>query len=435
MRSASAAADSPWQALAGHPRRFLCSAWPWRSLGYLASGVVAGFLCLSVMAVLGAVGVLLSPVLVGFALLGGLCLSGVGYGAVERRRLRLMSSRDLPDGHRRPPATGLTAWASTRFREPLTWRELGYVALSGTVLWPVELGVICATVLTTGLMLLAPLLVILSPRDAVPAGARTLEAGWLWLSPLLGIVLAVGSAYVLALAAAARARLAEVMLSAPADAVLAEVAMSRSRLVDRFEDDRRRMERDLHDGVQRRLLGLSVQLGLARARLSDTDTPAEILILVNRAHDEAKAALAELRELVDGIHPRVLTDRGLPAAVAELGASSALPVHTDVALPCRFERGVETCAYYTISEAVTNANKHSHGALVHVSGGFDGRRIRIEVSDDGVGGADPVSGGGLQGLADRADAVGGRLRLSSPPGGPTMLCLDIPCRPLPTRDR
>jgi signal transduction histidine kinase len=222
-----------------------------------------------------------------------------------------------------------------------------------------------------------------------------------------------------------RARLARALLTAPTDdAALTEVTRSRARIVDRFEAERRRIERDLHDGVQGRLLGLTVQLGLARAGL--VDAPAADL--VGRAHEEAKAVLEVLRGVVEGIHPRILTDRGLRAAVDELVATAPVDVHADIALPGRLDAAVEACLYYTIAEAVTNAAKHSGAELVRVRCALVDRRVRVEVTDDGTGGARVGPGGGLQGLADRAAAVDGTFRLASPTGGPTRLVLDVPHR-------
>lgn len=418
----SAVPADPWQAVTLSPARFLRSAWPWRSLGYLAGGVGTGALCLLALFLLGALGVLLTPALIGLALLAALCLSGVGYAALERRRLCWVAT-PAPDGHRDPPATGALAWAWTRLREALTWRELGFLALSGTVLWVLELGVVAITIGFPVTALLGPLLVMAAP-EAFPAGAHARDEGWLWLGPPAALLAAVAAAYVLALAAGARARLARLLLTTPATTLaLAEISRSRSRLVDRFEAERRRIERDLHDGVQGRLLGISVQLGLAMARMDATAPAAEP---VARAHEEAKAALEQLRAVVDGIHPRVLADRGVPAALAELTANTALPVRTDVELPHRLDPAAEACAYYTVSEALTNATKHATAAVVHVRGRCDGHRFRIAVTDDGTGGAVAVPGGGLQGLIDRAAAVAGTLRFTSPRGGPTTVELAVP---------
>jgi signal transduction histidine kinase len=415
--------DSPWQAVAQTPVAFLRSSWPWRSVGYLAGGVGAGLGCLLALVLLGVLGVLLVPALVGLELLAGLVLAGVGYGAVERRRLRLVCAHPVPVAHQAPPATGPAAWLTTRLRERATWRELGYLALSGTVLWPLELAVLVAGLVLPATTLAAPLLAGLFPA-AFPAGSQLLATGWLWLSPALGVGFAAGSAYALALAAGARARLARWLLAPPAGGALAEVTASRARIVDRFEAERRRIERDLHDGVQGRLLGLTVQLGLAGADVAGTPAAGP----VGRAQAEARVVLDVLRGVVEGIHPRILTDRGLPAAVDELAATAAVAVHADIALPERLDAALEACVYYTIAEAVTNAAKHSGAGLVRVSCARAGSRVRVEIADDGTGGAAVTPGGGLQGLADRAAAVGGTFRLASPAGGATRLVLDVPHR-------
>ncbi|WP_281250030.1 sensor histidine kinase [Nonomuraea jiangxiensis] len=212
---------------------------------------------------------------------------------------------------------------------------------------------------------------------------------------------------------------------------LHEVTSSRVRLVERFEADKRRIERDLHDGAQQRLLTLSLRLGMARQLLSPAE--GELRELIEGAHEESKLVLQELRDLVQGIHPRVLTDRGIAAAIAELAGTSVVPVKTalgPLASGLRFADPVESAVYFTFSEALANANRHSQAELIVVEAGHDGERLTVTIRDDGVGGAESAVGGtGLQGLADRADILGGRLLVSSPPGGPTELRLEVPCRP------
>jgi signal transduction histidine kinase len=164
--------------------------------------------------------------------------------------------------------------------------------------------------------------------------------------------------------------------------------------------------------------------------LAADEPGAPVAELVGRAHDEARALLEVLRGVVEGIHPRILTDRGLPAAIDELAATAAVAVDTAVALPDRLDPAVEACVYYTVGEAITNAAKHSGAALVRVRCGLAARgtRVHLEVVDDGAGGAVVAQGGGLQGLADRAAAVDGTFRFASPAGGPTRLVLDVPHR-------
>ncbi len=146
-----------------------------------------------------------------------------------------------------------------------------------------------------------------------------------------------------------------------------------------------------------------------------------------QAHEEAKQALAELRELIRGVHPQVLTDRGLAAAVRDAARRSPVPVDLDIALPHRPPEAAEVTAYYVVSEALANIARHSRARGARVRGRLAGDLLVLEIEDDGVGGADPSRGTGLTGLADRVAAVDGRLSLSSPAGGPTSMRVEIPC--------
>jgi signal transduction histidine kinase len=199
--------------------------------------------------------------------------------------------------------------------------------------------------------------------------------------------------------------------------------------VEGFDSERRRIERDLHDGLQPRLLALSVTLGLARLALV-SDGQRDLPRLLADAHAESKTILDQLRDLVRGIHPWLLTARGLSAAVADLAARSTVPVSTDIRLDGRLSQLAESTAYYVISEALANVDKHSGARQATVTVGHDRRTLALEIRDDGHGGADPTRGTGLQGLADRADAANARLLISSPPGGPTVLRLEVPCQRL-----
>jgi signal transduction histidine kinase len=205
-----------------------------------------------------------------------------------------------------------------------------------------------------------------------------------------------------------------------------ELQTSRSASVDLAEAERRRIERDLHDGTQQRLVGLAIDLGIARERLAD-GSDHRSRELVERAHEGVKEAIAELRDLVRGIHPAVLTDRGLDAAVSALAARSPIPVEVRSDLQRRLPAVAESAAYFAVAEALTNAMKHSRATLVTVSIHDDGTALTLEVVDDGVGGAHLGPTGGLQGLDDRLRALEARLEVSSPPGGPTTVKAVIPC--------
>jgi signal transduction histidine kinase len=187
----------------------------------------------------------------------------------------------------------------------------------------------------------------------------------------------------------------------------------------------RRIERDLHDGAQARLVALSMQLGRAEERLADRPEVAELL---RRARGEASAAIAELRDLARGIAPPVLADRGLAAAVESLGKRAAIPVAVDVDLDERPLPLVETAAYFVVAEALTNVAKHAGGAAARVGIAMEGDRLVVEVADDGPGGADH-HGGGLQGLRHRVEALDGELTVTSAAGAGTTIRAELPCGP------
>ncbi len=210
---------------------------------------------------------------------------------------------------------------------------------------------------------------------------------------------------------------------------VSELSVSRDASVDSAAAELRRIERDLHDGAQQRLVALAMDLGLARERLASGADPERAAELVARAHEESKQAIVELRELVRGIHPSVLTDRGLDAALSALAARSPVPVDVEVELAERPPAAVEAAAYFVVAEALTNVAKHSgaSAAWVRVTERDTPHRVVVEVRDDGRGGARLDAGGGLTGLRDRVLAVEGRLRIASPEGGPTMLVAELPC--------
>lgn len=191
------------------------------------------------------------------------------------------------------------------------------------------------------------------------------------------------------------------------------------------EAERRRIERDLHDGAQQRLVALAMDLGMAKEKM-DTD-PAGAKALVEEAHQEAKRAIVELRDLARGIHPVALGDRGLPGAIPAMASRCAIPVDVEVDVPRRPSPSIEGMAYFIVSECLTNAVKHSGASRVKVRVVQHSGLLSIEVTDDGVGGARPADGSGLRGLADRAASVDGHLDVSSPAGGPTVVRAELPC--------
>ncbi|MFJ9890436.1 sensor histidine kinase [Streptomyces sp. NPDC091287] len=429
--------------------RRLLSGRPWRAALYLLTSVPLGVATLVALLLLAVAGSALTVLVIGVPLLLTLVLAGIPLAALERRRLRLIDPAPLLDPHREPPEPGLASWLRTRLQERCTWRELAYALLFAFVLWPLEALAVGSVLLVCGGLIGTPVMMAAGGDGE----ARVLK---LWLADswpeafavlLAGVVLLPLLTWPLGVVARGRAVLTRALLSPPDSALdsrIAELDRSRTRLVDAFEAERRRIERDLHDGAQQRLVALSMTLGLARL-----ERPAEPLGgLLDRAHEEASVALVEIRELIHGIHPHILTDRGLEAAVEDLADRSPVPVEVLLAVPGRLPQAVETAVYFAVSEALANVAKHSGANRVTVTGVTTRRWLTVEVEDDGRGGArlggtadgsgsGPAGGSGggtgLQGVADRLSVLGGTLLLSSPPGGPTVFRLEVPCPP--TRSR
>ncbi|MFC8130654.1 sensor histidine kinase [Streptomyces sp. NPDC057302] len=409
---------------------YLRSSAPWRGVGYLGGGVLLGVVVL-VGGVVGlSLGLALALVLVGLPLLPLLTFAGIPVAALERRRLTLIDpAPPAPTPHRTPEAPGIPAWFKLRLKEQATWRELAYAVLLALVLWPLDLLVLACT-------LGAPALLIATPAQLALDGGE-IRAAKLWLvsdyphafaTALLGLALLAPLLYPLGAYATARAALARLLL-APRDvelnAQLAEVTRSRARLVDAFEAERRRIERDLHDGAQQRLVALTMTLGLARL---DATPGSPLAAQLATAHAEAGNVLTELRELIRGIHPQVLVDYGLAAAVEDAADRSPIPVDTDLDGLPRLPEAVESAAYFATREALTNIARHSDAPRARIEAHHQHETLRIRIRDEGKGGADPAHGSGLTGLADRIAVLDGTLTLASPPGGPTVLSVEIPCR-------
>jgi signal transduction histidine kinase len=424
-------ARNVWQALA-RPG-FLVSAWPLRSAGYLAAEAVTGLVTLIVAALLFSAGGLLAVVVIGIPLLGTLALIGLPVAALQRRSLRLVDARPVADGHQAPPRPGLRPWLRTRLAEPVTWRELGSAALLTAVLGPIDLLAVTLGV-TVPLALIATPVLFATVGDGEQVNVLKAYAVTSWPPAAAaggaGIVALAACAYGLGLLAGSHGALVRLLLTpvpeAPAEQVT-ELARSRVRLVDAFEAERGRIERDLHDGAQQRLVALTMMLGVARLDAP----PGPLADELTRARAEAEKVLVELRELIRGIHPPVLTDFGLTAAVADLAARSAIPVDVSFAVRHRFAHPVESTVYFVVAEALANLAKHSGAARGEISGAYARGRLVVRIHDDGRGGAALGAGSGLLGLGDRVSVVDGRLSLSSPPGGPTRIVVEIPCRPLP----
>jgi signal transduction histidine kinase len=398
-------------ALTLRPTRLLRSSWPWRSALYLATSPT--HLCTSVPAIALLATRSRAPwvFVAAFVAAVALVVGGVLVARLERWRLRLVDREHLADPHR--PVDG-SGWRRlrVRLREQATWREVGFLVVSGIVLSWLDAVVLACTVWFPITFVAAPV------RDYYGPGT--------YVVAVIGVVLLLTAPYPVTAWAGARAAMARAIL-APRETDdlgerLVEVTRSRARLVDAFEVERRRIERDLHDGAQQRLVALTMQLGLARLE-TPADSPASEPLA--RAHELAKQALTELRELIRGVHPHVLTDRGLAAAIGDVAGRSPVPVDVDVRLPGRLPEPIEVTAYFVVVEALANVAKHSGASRVAVTASIVDGRLLVRVRDDGVGGADPSGGTGLAGLADRVAAVDGALALSSPAGGPTVLQVEF----------
>jgi signal transduction histidine kinase len=213
-------------------------------------------------------------------------------------------------------------------------------------------------------------------------------------------------------------------LQAELRAHLEELRASRARLVETADVERRRLERNLHDGAQQRLVALALSLSLAETRFASDPETTE---LIERTKAELMATLAELRELAHGIHPAVLTERGLSAALESLASRAPVPVELAGLPDVRLPSGVEAAAYYLVAEALTNVAKYAQASAASVRVQREDGQVVVEVIDDGIGGADTSKGSGIRGLADRVEALDGHLAVASPPGAGTRIRAEIPC--------
>ena len=356
-------------------------------------------------------------------------IRGVAYGAgwwllrcralARRERARVAAHLDaeIPITYRPLPEGPLPTLAVIA-ADPATWRDLLYLIVVPA--YAVAACLLSAGMWAGGVGILGDL------ATDVPASWRDAEL-WGWAAT--GTVALVLAPFVTYALASIGMRLGAAMLetgeTARMRAELDEQRLRRQLAVDAAEHERRRIERDLHDGAQQRLVALGMTLGLARQKLrTDPDAAAE---LVEEAHTEAKLAHAELRDLARGIHPAILADRGLDAALSALLRRLPLPVSIIVALPRRPSAAVESAAYFVVSEALTNVSRHAAATRATVSITEAHGNVAIAISDDGVGGADPAGGTGLNGLSERVAALNGKLAVDSPAGGPTTIRAEIPC--------
>jgi signal transduction histidine kinase len=341
-----------------------------------------------------------------------------GLTALQRSRLRATLGLEIPAG---PRAAERRPWPVGPWLAAATWRQLGFHLLA--ILTGVIGGGLVAACWLAPVAAIA-YLATARPPAAAGAAAVAAAAGLLLAAPWLARQVTRADA------ASARALLGPTRSEELAQRV-ESLARSRADVVAAADAERRRIERDLHDGAQQRLVSLAMNLGMARERF--TDAPEPVRRAIADAHDEAVLALSELREFIRGLHPAVLNDRGLDAALSGLVARAPLPVRLRVDVPRPASPSVEAVAYFIVSEALTNVAKHAQAARSEVTVTRDGDVLRVTVTDDGSGGAAPAEGDdagagtGLRGLAQRAAAVDGTLTIDSPPGGPTVITAELPC--------
>ncbi|WP_329040005.1 sensor domain-containing protein [Streptomyces sp. NBC_00178] len=374
------------------PARFAFDRWTWKEIAHLLVNLptaIAGFVY---TVFLIGVGAGLSVTVIGLPLLA-LGLQGArGIGRAERGRARGMLGVRIDEPSpvvRGRRERGFFSWLWTALKDPVAWRALLYSFIR--LPW----GVATFAVTLVSLFVLWPVLPYIA-RGLTNADRAMVRA-----------------------------------LLSPSDELerrIAELESDRGVVVDTAAADLRRIERDLHDGAQARLVALAMDLGLAKEKLGHD--PEAAARMVDEAHGEVKVALQELRDLARGIHPAVLTDRGLDAALSAIASRCTVPVDVTVDLTARPAQAIEGIAYFTVSELLQNISKHAHATRATVDVWRTTDRLMLQVTDNGHGGARLEGGTGMSGLAERLGAVDGLFVVDSPQGGPTTVTAELPWRDL-----
>jgi signal transduction histidine kinase len=421
--------QAPTLALGDRTRSQWVAAWATR-LGldtvYLMLGLPAGIIAFTVVITGWATALGLAITLIGLPIALATIVISRGMADVERLRAGLVLGKPIR-GRYRPPESGrIIDRLKTLFADAQTWKDLGWHLL----LLPV--GIVGFTVAVVALSV--PVWCLSFPlwfqfaNDASDVGVWTIDTWW-------GAALVFGAGIaalpiclaVLRGTAAGSGALAQLLLGAHAEELEERVEVlteTRAGAVDAAAAELQRIERDLHDGAQARLVALALDLGMAEERFErDPDGARD---LVEKARGEAKLALSELRDLARGLRPALLAERGLAEAVRSMAARTQLPTSVSAHVPERITPAVEAAAYFVVAEALTNAVKHSGATRALVRIEHEDGQLVVEVADDGQGGANPA-GDGLSGLRKRVEALDGTLRTASPAGGPTLLHAEIPC--------
>jgi len=360
-----------------------------------------------------------------------------GFGVLERTRARALLGLEVADPEPlRTARPGVFAWMGAVLKSGVSWRHLLYALMQFP--WAVFSFVVAVNFWTIGWALLTyPLWFWVFPMYAGQGGLQLYGDAHhsvyldnpfeITVTALVGLVFTLATPWIVRGLTTVDGLLVRGLLGpSRLSARVVELESDRGVVVDTAAADLRRIERDLHDGAQARLVNLAMDLGLAKEKLRED--PREAARMVEDAHGEVKTALRELRDLARGIHPAVLTDRGLDAALSAVASRCAVPVRVEVDLPSRPAPAIEGIAYFTVSELLQNISKHSRARSASVDVWRAEDRLLIQVLDDGIGGADAARGSGLAGLAGRLDAVDGVLVVDSPEGGPTRVIAELPWR-------
>lgn len=397
-------------------------------IGYLLVAGLLGVTEFVFLVVALAVGVGLAITLIGIPILILAVYAWGGLAEGERRIIAALTGKVIPNPYRPvPEGASRVARLRARLADPATWKDLTFLLLQfpfGLVSF-----VVTVTILALGIHGVALPIWYWAVPGGVEYGFWTIDTlpEALAILPVGAVVLLLG---IPALGALGRLYVsyAEVLLGSNVDpAVTAEMTGlrdARSRIIEAADSERRRIERDLHDGAQQRLVALALTLRMAEKRAAEGNT--EAADLVRQAGDEAGLALKELRDLARGIHPAILINRGLPVALDDLAGRASVPVEVVAAPRERLPDQVESAAYFVVSECLANVDKHAEATAATVSVTPQGGHLIVTISDDGVGGASLGDGSGLQGLEDRVGALDGRLELDSQPGQGTQVRASIP---------
>jgi signal transduction histidine kinase len=368
--------------------RIALDLWTWKEISHLLANLPASIIGFVYVVTMIATGAGLAVTVVGLPLLAAGLRGSRQLGRLERARARGLLGLRIDEPSPLPVRrTGFFGWLWSSLKDPVGWRAVLY----GLIRLP--WGIVTFTVTLVSLFVLWPVLPFIA--RGLTNVDRAMVRG----------------------------------LLSPSDELerrIAELESDRGVVVDTAAADLRRIERDLHDGAQARLVNLAMGLGLAKEKLlEDPDAAAS---MVDEAHGEVKLALQELRDLARGIHPAVLTDRGLDAALSSIASRCTVPVKVSTELETRPAAAIEGIAYFTVSELLQNVSKHSGARSASVDLWRSDDRLLIQVRDDGRGGAGVDGGTGMAGLADRLGAVDGLFIVDSPAGGPTVITAELPWR-------